>query len=754
MLQTLTAHNLNAHISPTDLTFSDTSELLSASLATGWQEQAHVWIAQADAKKSATFGLDLQQAGFNLLVLGEQGTGRTSLMLSAMHEAAVKRGAQHLQDLVALFNFELTERPLLLRLPAGTAVKLKLSMDNFIRQLVKHLSAAATEIRADNKDELVIIEGVEEAVSEAKIEDSDKSQFLIAVVSFIASHFDGIKHELGLPTEKYPAFSSYLNQLRLDVMEYLEAWQPNANADADKESDNLLDSLLSESFLGRYRVNVLVDNRQEGDCPTVSPVIYDNDPSLQSLFGGIESASESSTTPEFMRLRAGNLLRADGGMLMLHLRDMLEDQQNGSQILEKLHRFLRNGTLQIEDLGGSATQSTSFAHANTVLPVQVKLVLIATREDFYQMLDGKADFFNYFPIKVEFAERIDANPANYAAVAGFVAQKCQQYSCSHFTADAVAILIGAMQRLEEDQTRISTNFARLERLIVESAAVANGAALISAQHVKAAIAGKQTRHHYVEAQIRDSIIDNELMIQVHGEVVGQVNGLTHIELGDASFGSPVRITARCYAGSKGVINIDREVQMSGPNHDKGIFILQSWLSASFSSLAPLSLNASLVFEQEYNGVEGDSASCAELFALLSALSGLPIKQGIAVTGALNQFGEVMPIGGVNEKIEGYFRVCRAIGLDGKQGVIIPKRNQNHLLLDDEVAEAVRTGQFHIYTIDHVLEGIAHLTDTASGTADEAGNYVADTVMGYAQNILSHYRKTLEANRLRLKSADE
>ncbi len=737
MLQTLAPHHLNAHITLDDLAFSDTSELVNS-------EQVHGWIAQSDAKKAATFGLDLQQPGFNLLVLGEQGTGRTSLMLSAMHESATKLKNQQSKshDLVALFNFEVVEKPLFMRLLAGSAIKLRLAMDNFIRHLVKQLSIATIESRSDHKDE-------------NSNNDADKSQFLSTITSFIAEHFAVMQQELDLTKEKYPVFAHYLHQLQLDVLEYLEAWQPTVGVDGEKETDNLLEGLVNESFLGRYRVNVLVNNDNNTDansCLALNsavPVIYDNDPSLQSLFGGIESASESSNIPDFMRLRAGNLLRADGGMLMLHLRDMLEDQQNGSQMLEKLHRFLRNGNLKIEDLGGSATQSTSFANADTVLPVHVKLVLIATRDDFYQMLDEKPDFFNYFPIKVEFAERIEANSANYAAIAGFVAQKCEQFNCPHFTAEAVTILISAMQRMEEDQTRISTNFARLERLILESAAISNGAMLISAQDVKAAIAAKQARHHYVEEQIRDSIIDNELMIQVHDKVVGQVNGLTHIELGDASFGSPVRITARCYAGSKGVINIDREVQMSGPNHDKGIFILQSWLSASFFSLAPLSLNASLVFEQEYNGVEGDSASCAELFALLSALSGKAIKQGIAVTGALNQFGEVMPIGGVNEKIEGYFRVCRAIGLDGKQGVIIPKRNQNHLLLDDEVVEAVRGGMFHIYMIDHVLEGIAHLTDTDAGTADSLGNYAQGTVMGYAQNMLSNYRKTLESNRLNL-----
>ncbi|MGQ0442727.1 MAG: Lon protease family protein, partial [Methylophilaceae bacterium] len=509
------------------------------------------------------------------------------------------------------------------------------------------------------------------------------------------------------------------------------------------ESENALDGLINEAFFARFRINLLVDNRQLQTQQMQQPVIYDNDPSQQSLFGWLE-ASPDALLPDFLRLRAGNLHKADGGMLLIHLRDLLNDDQTGCQILEKLYRFLRNGTLQFED-AASGAQTASYVLANTLMPVSVKLVLIAMREDFYNVLEENPDFFDYFPIKVEFADSINANAENYAAIAGFVAQKCAQHQCQHFTHQAVAALIRALQRLEEDQTRISTNFAYLERLMLESAAYAGNAELVSAEHVQAAIGARNARHQYFEMQIRDSIIDNELLIQVQGAVVGQVNGLTHIELGDASFGSPIRITARCYPGQKGLINIDREVNMSGPNHDKGIFILQNWLSASFSNLAPLSLNASLVFEQEYNGVEGDSASCAELFALLSALANLPIQQGIAITGALNQFGEVMPIGGVNEKIEGYFRVCQALGLNGKQGVIIPKRNQRHLLLDDAVVQADKAGQFHIITIDHVLEGIEYLTEVTAGTQDAAGHYAANTVMGHAQIVLASYRKTLESN---------
>ncbi len=705
-MQKLNHSDLNAAISLDDFTFNSTEELLSDSM--GYQPNIHGWVAQAEAKKAAMFGLNMQQSGFNVLVLGAHGSGRTSLMQSAMHEVAKQEESTKLHDLVAIYDFEQALQPTLVKLPVSAGAKLRTDMDTFSRALMVEMPNF-----------------VAEANQQAMLKLAEK--WLNNAMGVLETDFSN-----------HSVLNQYFKLIQQETLTYLKAWQPPTSS----EADNALEGLISEGFFARFRVNLLVDSRQYSSLNQA--VIYDNDPSLQSLFGAVESASDSSVLPDFMRLRVGNLHKADGGMLMLHLRDLLNDEQNGAQTIEKLHRFLRNGTLQIEDASSSA-QSMSYVLANTLLTLQVKLVLIATREDFYDCLDEQPDFFNYFPIKVEFAERISANRENYAAIAGFVAHKCTQHHLTHFSRDAVASLIGALQRLEEDQTRISTNFAFLERLMLESAAFAGAARLVLAQHVQAAIQAKSARNQYFESQIRDSIIDNELLIQVQGEVVGQVNGLTHIELGDASFGSPIRITARCYPGGKGLINIDREVNMSGPNHDKGIFILQNWLSASFSHLAPLSLNASLVFEQEYNGVEGDSASCAELFALLSAMANLPIQQGIAVTGALNQFGEVMPVGGINEKIEGYFRVCLALGLNGKQGVIIPKRNQRHLLLDAAVVQAVKEGMFHIITIDHVLEGVAYLTSTPAGSQNKAGSYASESVMGHAEATLAGYRKTLESN---------
>jgi len=563
-MQTLKHTALNASVSLQDLQFKTTEALIDQSAA------LYGWVAQSEAKEAAMFGLGMRQKGFNVLVLGQHGSGRTSLMQNAMQEVAKEVGSP-LTDLVAVFNFSTPSQPLLLKLPVGVAAKLSAQMDALILALVGELPRL------------------------------------------------GILKTQTSMLEQASAWLSNVDAIAPDVLAYLKAWQ----LPAGNELEHALDSLMADGYLQRFRVNVLVDNQENQQNRLRQPVICDQDPSYQSLFGWVEAPSEQM--PEFLRLRPGHLHKADGGLLQLQLRDLISDEANGSQLIEKLYRFLRNGNLQFDEAVNSA--SSTGASVGTRVPLNVKLVLIALREDFYALLEEHPDFFEHFPIKVEFADTMDANADSYAAVAGYVARKCEQHACQHFTAEAVATLIAALQRLEEDQTRISTNFGFLERIMLEAVSHARVAQYVDKQHVQAALAAKNQRHQYFETQIRESITDNELLIQVDGEVVGQVNGLTHVELGDASFGSPIRITARCYPGQKGLINIDREVNMSGPNHDKGIFILQNWLSASFSNLAPLSLNASLVFEQEYNGVEGDSASCAELFALLSAMANLPIQQG-------------------------------------------------------------------------------------------------------------------------------
>jgi predicted ATP-dependent protease len=737
MAHSLIADQLNLPLKATDLGFVNTSTLHLQSFPT--------WIGQEDAEQAAHFGLSLFEPGFNMIVLGESGSGRKSLTLKAIQSTSSKRAKPN--DLVLLYHFDTPEKPLQLYLNAGHGARLRVEMDVFIRQMIKVIPALISQaaVKEDAQSEKIpkkevaskadaTEQSVEKLAQELKrtLETFFTEQFarLIVIVKGDASPF---------AMAELLKFDLYLAALMRDVCENIEIF----NQSPGNDNEGLL-----EGFLGRFRVNVMVDNTAYlNDAHLGSPVIFDEDPTFSSLFGGLEGADSSSNTADFMRLRAGNLLKAHGGALMFYLRDINADQQSGVQILEKLHRFLRNGTIQIEEASGTTGQNAGIHFAPEALAANVKLILIATREEYYALQDELPEFARYFQIKVDFVESMPANKTAYAALAGLIAKFCHQHALKPFAADAVVKLIRFMQRTIDDQTRIGTRFSLLERLVLESAVMANiaSAEFVGADDVQSALDARKKRQNSPERQLRDSIIDGEVMINVTGSLVGQINGLTHIDLGDMSFGSPVRISARCYAGAEGVINIDREVAMTGPNHDKGLMILRSWLSASFSSLTPLSLTASLVFEQEYYGVEGDSASCAELYALLSALSGVPINQGLAVTGAMNQHGEVMAIGGLNEKIEGYFRICKAMGLDGKQGVLIPSRNLAHLLLDDEVIEAVNAGQFHIFPVSNVLEAIELLTDVPAGVLSDA-RYADDSVLGRAQHHLETFRMALQHNR--------
>ncbi|MDF0377179.1 MULTISPECIES: AAA family ATPase [unclassified Methylophilus] len=709
MMQVLSPEEMTVSYKLSPMSFESTADLLDASELSLTD---YGWKLQPEAQKTLMMGLSLQQDGCNVLVLGTPGSGRAGLTLAAMKASAMTGIDTTLTDLVALYDFSQQSCANYIKLPAGLGAQLRTVMESFIKSLVAEMQQWV---------------------------DANGQVNFSQAETWLEERVDGLRSQLSSAK-----LSPFFNLIKPEVLGYLQAWQQ-----VGSEGDSGTDGLVNDGFLSRFRVNLLVDQRANLTSGIKQPVVEDKDPGFAALFGMLETAAgESAQWPEFLRLRAGSVHQADGGMLLLHLRDLMQDEGNGSALLEKLYRLMRNREVQIEDWANHAQQGAG-GNRHGALPVHVKIVMIASREDYYDCLEAQPDFFDFFPVKVEFEDRVAATLDNYAWVAGYIARKCQQQVMPHFTSAAVNVLLQFMHRLEEDQGRISTRFVHLDQLMHESAAVAAEARLVTDAHVKQALSARLLRQQFFETQIRDSIIDNELLIQVHGSVVGQVNGLTHIELGDASFGSPIRITARCYPGRSGVINIDREVNMSGPTHDKGIYILQNWLSASFWALAPLSLNASLVFEQEYNGVEGDSASCAELFALLSALTGLPIKQGMAVTGALNQFGEVMPIGGVNEKIEGYFRVCQALGLNGEQGVIIPKRNQRHLLLDETVVTAVNNGMFKIIAIDHVLEGIAHLTDCEAGVQEADGTYQGDTLMARAQAALASYRQTLERNQARM-----
>lgn len=793
MSQNLPFNELTLQIDPASLGFADTSELTDSS---------PIWIGQERAEAAARFGLSINQADYNLFVLGEVGSGRSSLLYRAMQEAAALRPAA--PDLVYLFNFQQSEKPIALRLQPGQGSVLRQKLESFTREITAEIPRKLDEegfhidcnrarkayqaeidhayadlaslaaawhyalrreegrlvfnlldkngqamqeesLLAMSPGQRVILEQAEgelrTAIGEYLEKIRPKERALDKTLSDLRRSavqplLDKLMQDIGSALagrmEDEHRLQEWILKLAADVLDNLEIFAPCGSGD-DVDHERLL------LQLARYRVNVVVDN---GNV-TGAPVLRDDDPVFRSLFGGIEYQAESGVLlTDFTRIRAGNLLRAHGGFLMLHLCDLMRD----AQVWEKMQRFLRNGRLQIEEPAAAIGQMAATTLEPEALDVRVKIVLIGTREEYYDLQELDPEFSRHFRAKVDFAESFAADEAGRSATALFIAQTCRRLELPHFGADAVARLVLDMQREVDDRRRQSALFGRLEAWLVESAAmcVTRGGQVVSADDVEHALQARNARHNYPEQRLHESIAEGEIMIRIHGREVGQINALTQIDLGDYRFGSPVRISARAYAGDEGIINIDREVEMTGPNHDKGIFILQSWLSATFAKVAPLCLSGSLVFEQEYHGVEGDSASCAELFALISTLSGLPLPQGIAVTGALNQHGEVLPIGGVNEKIEGYFRVCQRIGLDGMQGVIIPARNRSHLLLDRSVTQAVEQGKFAIHVIGTVQEGLELLTGMLAGTEDAGGNFRPDTVLGRVQRTLENFRKSCDA----------
>ncbi|MDP2693602.1 MAG: ATP-binding protein [Gallionella sp.] len=793
-ISTLTPAELRLTVDPATLGFEDTSELL---------EHALPWIGQERAEIAARFGLGMNQPDYNLFVLGEVGSGRSSLLKLAMQTAAASRATP--PDLCYLHNFDTPERPRALRLPAGQGRLLRQLMAQMMKSLQteipQHLDgqdfkAESGRIEKSYKEEEAKAYAELEAFAEARnFTMHRESGHLLFTLRGKKGHALTEDEVLTMPKERRTEIALAEQELRAEISRYFEKIRPmervmnealaalrrqvvkplldrelqeirvglkkqikdsvKLGAYLDRVVHDVLDNLelfkiadtdddIRQEVLGkvlsRYRVNLVVDNGGlEG-----TPVIVEDNPLFRSLFGSIEYQTENDVLmTDFSRIRAGSLHKAHGGFLLLHLRDLLAD----GLVWEKLRRVLRSGRLQIEEPGTAFTPIAAVSLEPEAVDVDVKIVLIGSRELYYELQEEDPEFARRFRVKVDFAESFSASADTRRASAIFVAHTCRKLGLPHFSAAAVARLLEDGHREADDQSRQSAIFARAEALVVESAALcsARSGKLVEAADVEAALAARTLRHDYPDQRLRESIAEGDLLISLHGEKIGQINGLTQVDLGDYRFGFPVRVTARTYAGEDGLLNVEREVEMSGPIHDKGVLILHNYLSALFAHNAPLALNASIVFEQEYSGVEGDSASCAELYALLSSLSGLPLKQGIAVTGAVNQHGELLPVGGLNEKIEGYFRICATVGLDGSQGVLIPQRNRRHLMLERKVAEAVAQGLFHIYTAEHASEGLELLTGLPAGIANDAGNYPRDSVLGHAQRTLTAYRRACQAS---------
>ena len=471
-----------------------------------------------------------------------------------------------------------------------------------------------------------------------------------------------------------------------------------------------------------FEVNVFIDN----SVTNGRPVIIEPNPNYINLFGRIERQFlMGAYFSDHSMLKPGSFHKANGGYLLLNAIDVLSNPA----VWPALKRTIKTKELCIEDPGEQFGISIPQGIRPQPIPLSVKIVLIGDNR-IYQLLSmNDEDFWEIFKVKADFNFEIDRTMENMLSFAAFIAGFCQKNKTCHFDRSAVAKVLEFASRIVDDQEKLTSRFASIKELLEESAywAHKDGAEMVSERHVVQAVEEKLFRHNLPDERIREMIDKGTIMIDVTGDVVGQINGLSVYSLGDISFGKPSRITCKTFLGRKGVINIERESDLSGKIHDKGILILNGYMGWKFAQKHPLSLSASLCFEQSYHGVDGDSASSAEIYALLSSLSDISIKQSIAVTGSVNQKGEIQPIGGVNQKIEGFFQTCEARGLTGEQGVMIPRKNLENLMLRDEVVEAVKKGQFHIYAVSTIDEGIEVITGVRAGKKKQDGSYPVNCI---------------------------
>jgi predicted ATP-dependent protease len=552
---------------------------------------------------------------------------------------------------------------------------------------------------------------------------------------------DGVIEEL---KEKYRGNSvaEYLEEVRHHLLDNLD---PFKEREGEGEHDEETPDGLPKPQAGPerdpfrvYGVNVILAH----DNDDKSPVIFETTPTYANLFGTIQRAYDTrgGWTSDFMDLRAGSLLRADGGFLIMYSLEALSEVG----VWRALKRTLNHNRLEIQPLemfypfGGSAQKPEA-------IDINVKVILIGDRSLYELLYEYEEDFRKIFKVRVEFDEEMAMSDGVIAEYAGRLRALSEKENLYPFDRGAFAAMLEYGVRQAGRRNKVTARFIDIADLAREAhyAAAAAGESVVRAAHVRGALSSKMERHNLIETRIREMIQEGTLLVDVEGTSVGQVNGLSVLEIGGYSFGKPVRITATAALGKAGIINIEREANLSGRFHDKGMHIIAGYLRSQFAQDKPLSLAASICFEQSYSGVDGDSASSTEIYALASALSGLPLRQDIAVTGSINQQGAIQAIGGVNEKIEGFFDVCRIKGLTGTQGVMMPESNVEDLMLREDILEAVAAGKFHIWPVSEIEQGIEILTQTAAGGKDRDGKFEPGTVFALMDDRLRNMAKTMK-----------
>jgi lon-related putative ATP-dependent protease len=791
MLKELTAEQVRQRCDPAVFQCNSTAQL----------EPMEGIIGQDRALSALKFGLNIVKPGFNIFVSGLAGTGRTTAIKSFLEALAAKKETP--SDWCYVHNFRDSYFPKALKVPAGMGEALRKDMertiDNARRSLIqafasKEYAERRAEITEDfnkrrevafnmldrkardkgfllqttpvglifiptaeggpmseeeykklgekDKEELrkkqeeltrelkeqIAQLRTEESAVEKQLEDTDRE-----VAGYSISY---LFEELKKKYIQLPQVADYLKEVEQDIIENFEQFRSEPKT-SEADPITAMQALVRKQAFRKYEVNVLVDNSELKGAP----VILELNPTFNNLFGRIEKEAQfGALYTDFSMIKSGSLHRANGGYLVVRIEDLLTNFQSW----EGLKRTLRDGKLVIEELGERLGFVATKSLRPEPIPLDVKVVVIGEPLFYYLLLRLDTEFKELFKVKAEFDSRMDKSEANLRDYAAVICRICNSENLKHLKNDALAKIIEHSSRLAGDQEKLSALFADITDILREASfwAEEERAPLIEAKHVEKTIEEKVYRSNLIQQRINEMIDKGMIIIDAEGGKIGQVNGLSVIDLGDFAFGRPTRITTSVGVGREGLIDIEREAKLGGPLHTKGVMILNGYITDKYVGDIPLSLSARLVFEQSYEEVEGDSASSTELYAILSRLADVPIKQGIAVTGSVNQKGEVQAIGGLNEKVEGFFEVCRAKGLNGEQGVLIPAANVRNLMLKEGVAAAVKEGNFHIYPVRTIDEGIEVLTGVKGGKRRKDGSFEPTSINDRVQKRLTSLAEKL------------
>lgn len=769
-------------------------------------------IGQERALHALDFGLSLESTGFNIFILGEHGTGKMTTVRSFLSQKAMKEPVP--PDWCYLYNFRDPDVPVALSLNPGDAIVFQKEMEELVKILrieipkifdlkeyekqknkiisesQKHQTDLFSSLEEEAREKgfsvrktvsgliIVPVKKTGEPLTEEEFEAlDDKTRKKIeeigkvlqeklndvvramregeklvkeaigrlekdAALAAVGHLIDELKHKY----QKNEKITAYLEDVKEDILQHLEDFKVQ---EEQAPALPFIKPPKAEHAFTRYTVNVLVNNK---DCQG-APCIFESNPTYYNLFGRIEHKFQYGVAiTDFSMIKAGSLHKANGGYIVINAIDLLRNIFS----YDALKRAIRNKEVKIEDVWEQYRLISTTTLKPDALPLNVKVVLVGNPYIYYLLYNLDEDYRELFKVKADFDSRMDRTDENIQKYASFVACLCKEEKLLSIDRKGVAKIVEVGSRLAEHQNKLSSRFSDIADLIREASywASKDNNSILSEEHIQKAIDERIFRTNRIEDRLREMIIEGTIIVDTAGEKAGQINGLAVLDMGDYSFGKPSRITARTYTGKAGVVNIERETKMSGKIHEKAILIITNYLGSKYATKKPLSLSASITFEQLYDFVEGDSASCAELYALLSSIAGIPLKQSVAVTGSMDQNGEVQPVGGINEKIEGFFDLCRLIGLDGSHGVIIPNRNVKNLMLKKDVVEAVKEGKFIIYPIQKVEEGLEIITGMKAGELSEDGTYSEGTINYLVVKRLTEISESMEKKKEKEEEKEE